>query len=294
MRAIASCAVLLLLVSGPAAAQRQVQDGRPLEPNGFVRIFHLTGSVRVIGWDRDSVAVAGKLGAAERFAFGGGRTGVKIGIEPGLEAPEPAPASYLEVRVPARSHVWIKTSTGDITVTDFSGTLDAYTVTGSIRIAGAPREVTAESMGGDVEVDGDLRWLRAKTAGGDIRLNGSGDDASVSTVSGTIVVASRGFQRGRFESVDGDIRYDGAIPRGAALEFLNHSAQVELVLPARVSAEFSIHTLHGSVENEFGSSRLVTARDLQGKQLTFTVGTFDGTRVEVRNFKGKTILRKKP
>src|SRR5690606_36017566 len=54
-------AIGLLLVAAPAAAQRKVAERLPAAPDGYVRVHNIAGSVKLIGWDRDSVAVTGTV-----------------------------------------------------------------------------------------------------------------------------------------------------------------------------------------------------------------------------------------
>lgn len=292
MRLFLTLTLFPLSLAGPAAAQRKVDERRPVKPDAFIRIWNLAGAVRVAGWEKDTVAVTGTVAAGEKFLFGGTRAGVKLGVEVPMQEEGKAKGSFLEVRVPARSQVWIKSASADITVEGFAGGLDAYSVSGKIRIAGNPREINAESMGGDIEIFGVTPSLRAKSASGSITVNGGGSDATIATVSGSLTLLGGHFQRGRFESIDGGIRYEGPIEKGASLEFLGHSGTIELVLPAKTSSEFAISTFQGEVQNEFGPAKLVTARDLKGKELNFTLGTFNGAHVSVRNFKGKVVVRR--
>ncbi len=60
----------LLLVVGSAAAQQAVEERRPATGDGTVKITVAVGAVRVIGWERDTVAITGTLGAgSERLEF---------------------------------------------------------------------------------------------------------------------------------------------------------------------------------------------------------------------------------
>src|SRR5262249_43398190 len=195
----------------------------------------------------DSIAVTGtrERGAGE-FMMGGGTRGVKIfnGGEQGPAAP-----AQLEVRVPLRSKVWIKGAETDVEVINFNGGLDVYSVTGSIRVGGSPSQGYAESMDGDVEVAATTPWVRAKSAGGKVTLRGVSEDAAASTVSGVIVIEGGRFQRSRFESVSGDIRFEGELDRGGSFQFESHSGAVELRLPSNTAADIDATTFHGEISN---------------------------------------------
>lgn len=281
----------LAALARPAAAQRTLDERYAASPTSFIRIHSLVGSVRVTGWDRDSVHVTGEVRETkqDRFEVYGSYGGSKMGFFGEGTDLEP---SRIEVTVPAGSQVWVKTANADIFVEGLTGGVDLYSVNGRIEVAGQPREVFAESMGGAILVTADTRTVRVKSASGDITLRGTADDAIATTVSGRVLAEGGGFQRARFESVDGDIRYAGPIARAGWLDFINHSGAVDLVLPRDASADFSITMFEGRFEDGFGVRANVGGNKLKGRQLTFTLNE-GGAHVSIRNFKGPTILRGK-
>lgn len=287
-----------LLTAGllaPAAASGQYPVNRrvALAADASIRVFNLVGSIRITGWDKDSLAVTGTLspGAGKLFYFGGGGRGAKLGIE-APDGVEPDGPSNLDVFVPAKSKLWIKAATADIAVTNFSGNLDLYSVSGAIRVAGSPAQVYAESMDGNVEVNGTAPWIRAKTASGSITLTGGGEDVGVTSVSGAIAIQGARVVRGRFESVTGDIRYDGDVERGSSLTFESHSGVIELRLPPGVSADFNVNEFQGKIVNELTGAVARPLRDRGGLELAFTAGQ-GGADVAIRNFKGAVLLLRK-
>lgn len=278
----------------PASAQtqRQLNERVAFRSGGYVRIHNLAGSVHVIGWDRDSVVVTGTVWEtkSDRFMMGASEGGVKMGLwDPDAAAVKP---STLQVRVPRGSHVWIKTGSADISVDGVLGGVDVNSVTGRITVGGTPREVFAESMGGAIDVATNTRTVRVTTASGNISLRGAIVDASARTVSGGLSVASGEFERGRFESVDGDILYSGDIGRGSWLDFINHSGAVEFILPEVAAAEFMISTFEGGLDDRYGVRVTHGGNKLKGREMSFTLGG-GGGHVAVRNFKGLVVLRRK-
>src|SRR5439155_24235893 len=210
--------VLIAMQAVPVAGQQRIDRRVGLAPDASIRVVNLVGSIKVIGWDKDSLVVTGTLpaGAGKFFYFGAGSRAAKLGVEV-PEGPLAGERSDLAVYVPARAKLWIKAATADIEINEFRGGLDLYSVSGSIRVTGNPQQVNAESMDGAIEIDAATPFARVKTASGNITLTGSADDVSATTVGGLILIQDEVFQRGRFESVTGDIRYAGAIPRGASL-----------------------------------------------------------------------------
>lgn len=295
-------AALLLVVAGavlaphlaraqaPASHMRQVSAHRALDPTGMLRIWSLTGSVRIVAWDRDSVAVTGTVPLGQQFFCAGRPAATKCGTDvPPSDDGKVAP-SKLEFHVPRRSQLWVKTASADITVTGFGGDLDAYSVSGTIRVDGAARVINAESMGGDIVVPASAVTLRARTAAGAITASGGAEDAVLTTVSGPITATGGRFQQAHVESIDGAIHWAGAPAIGASLEFLDHGGDVELRLPAASGADIVVSSYRGDIVNALSPARPVDARDMTGKELRLSLPPANGTRISIRNFKGAVRL----
>jgi hypothetical protein len=290
---VALTVAALLVPALPVAAQTRVERRAALKADGFVRIYNMAGSVKVTPWEKDSLLVTGDVvvPAGGDFFFGAMPEGAKLGVWTDLPVKEVKP-SNLDVRVPRNSQVWVKTGSAETFVGDVAGGVDVNSVTGKITITGSPREAYAESLGGDIDIDVTTRSLRARTASGNIRIRGPIRDVTATTVSGNMTVEGDRFERGNFESVDGDIRYFGNIGTASAFEFINHSGTVEFTLPAAASAEFMISTFQGGFEDQFGVRAHVGESKLKGQEISFTVGN-GGGQVTVRNFKGHIVLRRK-
>ena len=277
----------LLLVAADARAQK-IEQGRALAADASVKIFAYAGSVRVHGWDRDSIAVRGSFAGGEhRFHMGGSKTAVKMFVED--DAPRTL-EGHLEVWVPANAKVWVKTEGASIDVRGVSGSVDLNSGTGPIRVSGTMRDLYAEAMDADIELVATAPALRAKTASGAISLSGGGDNVRLTTVSGALRVAATGLERSRFETVTGDISFSGDLSRGTSSSFESHSGRVELTLPRTVSADFDVSTFGGPIENRLTKTRPKTSEKGRTRTLAFSAGD-GGAEVQVRNFKGAVIIR---
>ena len=290
MRRILLVAALIALVAPESSAQTKVNRGLKLNSDGAVRIYNLVGSVRVVGWNRDSVAVRGTLGKGNTLHLGGQGAGMKMFVE-GYDERNPAPAD-IEVSVPARAKVWVKTATASIEVSGVTGSLDLYVVGGNIKVTGNPADVNAEAIDGSISIAGSPAWVRAKSASGDVSINGSSSDVTISTVSGRIDVDGARIERAKFESVTGNIRFAGSFDRGGLVNFDTHGGTIEIGIPASNGADFEVVSIAGKISNRLTSSRPVSGRYGRGAELITTNGN-GGTRVVIKSFKGPvTLLRK--
>ncbi|HXV87128.1 MAG TPA: DUF4097 family beta strand repeat-containing protein [Gemmatimonadales bacterium] len=281
----------LAVVGHSLTAQQRIDRRFPIDADASIRIHHmLPGSVRVTGWERDTIVVTGTAAPGAFFSGGSGR-GAKIGVE-GEMGGGPATASHLEIRVPRRSRVWIKTASADIHAADVVGGLDLYSVSGGVRVTGQAGQVYAESMDGTVDVAAATRWVRVKTAAGLVSLRVAEGDVAASTVSGNIVVEAERLERARLESVTGDIHFAGDFDRGGTFVFETHGGKVELTLPPAVGATFDLSTHHGRILNQLTQAPVQTARDGVGKVASFEAGP-GGADVTVRTFKGDVVVRRR-
>ncbi|CAN5277578.1 DUF4097 family beta strand repeat-containing protein [soil metagenome] len=279
-------ALLLSASVGTAFAQRDVRRGIPIDRQAYIKVYLLHGSVHVVGWDRDSLAVTGTVEKGSLF-FGGSGGSAKLGVweEKGFEAG----TARLEVRVPAASTIWIKSESADVSVSGVTGGLDVYSVTGAVRIEGSLRQLYAESMGGRLDVAASAPSVRLKTAGGAIAFRGGGEDVTISTVSGRIDATAGRPLRARLETVTGDIHFAGGVERGGSLTFQTHSGAVNLGLPSGLDAEISVATFQGDITNGL-DPRKTADRDLRGREVSFLSGR-GGAQIWVRTFSGDVILR---
>jgi hypothetical protein len=283
-------ALLLLGAALPLGAGAQpVLAARAAEPTAGFKIYNPAGTVRVVGWDHDSIVVRGRVGRGEKFFFGGSARGGKLGIAERADGRDSG-ASELVIYLPRRSQLSVKTASADIGGADVSGAF--FTVSGTIHLSGTATSVDAESMSGDVSLDVSAPWVHARTGEGRLLLRGSPQDADVSTVSGTLDVASQAILRGRFASVSGDIHYVGTPPPGAVFEFSNHSGAVDCLLPRGAAGVFELTTMTGDIVNGYTPLRPIVQPG-RGRTLRVDLGGAGG-RVSVRTFRGTIRLRGMP
>jgi len=277
------------LGQAPASGNRFEQRW-PFAADGSVRIVNPAGRIRVIGWDTDSLAVSGR-GPGSLAAAG------TANVRKLVVSGRGGGGTELEVRVPRGARVWVKSASADIDVVGVDGTLDLNSVGGAIHVVGTPADVTAETMGGSVELAGGSGRARVQTVSGDILLRGASVDLGASTLSGTIVVRAAGWQRGgtgvqrgHFESVTGDVRFDGELGRGGIVEVESQSGAVALRVPAATVADFDLLSIGGSITNRLTAD--VAERGRGGGALRFSTGP-GGAQVTVRSFKGSISLEAK-
>ena len=283
---------LLAIGAQDATAQRKINVRYAVVPAGFVRIAAPSGNVQVRGWNRDSLAVSGTVPQAFNVEIT--KQGAKVGIWSD-DAASDAPAQ-ITVYIPARSHLWVKTTSAEIQVRDVSGGLDLFSITGAITVAGVPREVYAESMQGTITlVDVKTATARLKTASGAIRTSGQIADLTAVSVAGAIEIARTSFGRARLESVQGEINFAGAVQPGAVMDVISHAGAITLSLPAHTAADFTFNLYEADLQDEFGiKKRWMMSNKFKAREMTFGVGDRPSARLMIRSFKGPVAIRKLP
>ncbi len=305
MRVLVFTACLLVALTNHALAQKDANVPRAsssravnrtlaVVPDGYIRIFQLTGSVRLQGWDRDSLAITGTVNvpAQGEFVITPGKQGAKVS----LSGPDEARAqpSHLVIRVPRNSQLYVKTQSAQVSVSDFEGRLDVVTVSGNVEVTGRPREIYLETLGGNATLAVDSRLARVKTGTGQVTLRGTIDDATVSTVSGPVISQNLQLKSAHFESVDGKISFSGDLTQPAALEFINHAGDIELALSPRSLVDFRLSTFNGSFRDDWGVSGKWEKGKLEGKDFSFQLGREPVAEISIKNFKGAMILKRRP
>jgi hypothetical protein len=285
---IAGAAVLALLPSA-LVAQKKIERRLPLGMEGAIRISNMVGSVVVHGWNKDTVLVRAALASGDELFSGGTYTGVKMFVESASE--RDAKPSRLEVWVPSRVRLWIKTATASIDVSGVDGGLDLYVVSGTIDVAGNPRELNAEAIDGDIHINATTPWVRAKSATGTIAFQGASADAAFTTVSGPIKVVGGVFERTKIETVTGPVTFSGHLDRSGAFDFDTHSGAIDISIPDRTAASFSVVSIAGKIANSLTRTAPVAGRFGRGAELT-TETRDGGAKVTVRTFKGTVTLRR--
>ncbi len=271
----------VLAAASPTGAQETVDFGRSIAGDAAIKVWNGGGSVRVEGWDADSLAVTGTVDATGggRFFAVAGRNVAKVGVE----GDQAEIGGRLIVRVPTGATIWVRTGSADVMVRNMTGSVDVHTVAGRIEVRSRPTTFYAESMAGDLELHLEAGIARANTATGDITFTGSVQDLALRTVSGAFDITAPDLRRGQFTTVDGDIAFRGAVRTAGALTFETHSGDVAVRLPPSLSADVRLSTFQGEIDVGY-DARPPRVEEGQ-RSLLFEAGA-GGAEVSVRSWSG--------
>jgi len=290
MRTVGALFLAAVIGPGLAWAQHRVDEQRPAAPDARVHIENLGGSIRVIGWDREEVAVKGTLGSgADGLDFSGGPN--RIQIEGDYEHPPHGGNADLEIFVPQGAEVEVEGFSANINVAKVTGQVAASTVNGDITVACDAREIRIETVNGSLDITGKAARVEAESVNGSVKVRGSSGEVEASTVNGELLVDGGTFKRASLGTVNGSIRFVGNLAASASLDIESVGGDVRLVLPADVSADFTIATFSGEIVNDLGPAAEKISRYTSEKELRFSTGS-GGARVSVETLSGTVKLEK--
>ena len=164
VRALAALLPALLLAPKAARAQTPVDMGASAPRGSVVQVRLQSGSVRLTGWDRDSVHVSGLLAPGESWVNRLVNDTVRMraeGMPRGLAAP-----SELEIFVPRTSTLVVRAAAASLVVRDVDRDVDVATAAGNLLVEAVGGGVRAETMQGTLTIIGPNPRVQASTASG--------------------------------------------------------------------------------------------------------------------------------
>ena len=297
----AAVIVALLLVSPCAeGVQRQVSQGGTVDPDAEIEIYNVSGSITIIGWDRDEVRVNATLGeGTDRLDFenDGATVEITVVIESRRRRdPErPVGESHLEIMVPRAATLDVEALASSITVTDVSGAVRMDTSVGQITFAGDSSEIEADTSAGNIEIttSSNMAEIDAENMAGSVTVQLGGGEVAASTVTGNIRVIGGRLSDSSFESTSGGIYFEGEIGPDAELDFENFDGNIDLLIPADTAASFEITTQAGTIDTEFGYEGRRVEQYTAEQEAEFTLGDGADASVSIDTFGGSVTIRKR-
>ena len=287
--------VMILAAAAAARAERPVEESRPVSAGASIDIENVAGSLEISGWDRNELKLTGTLGDdVEALEIEGDDDDlrVEVVIPERMGRDKPDIEAHLELWVPRGCELDVETVSAPITIEAVDGDVEAAAVSGAVTVTGGSASVEAESVSGAVTVSGSSGSVEAESVSGAVRLDDVAGEVEATTVSGGIEVRAGAVRDVELESVSGSIHFDGLFS-GGALEAESHSGNVELVLPADISASFEVETFSGQIQNDLGGPQARRVdRYEPGMSLEFTAGS-GAAQVSVETFSGNIVLKKR-
>jgi len=260
----AACALALAALPAKATIDRVVEKSFSVQPGGALTVRTNGGSIRVESGDVSTVKVVAheRIRASSDAEADDVLKKLNLTIEQsgndvsavaeyekdfGLHWNWPPVSVSFVVTVPARYSADLKTSGGNIAVTDLDGSLHARTSGGNFKIGKISGEVDCTTSGGDVSLAEGRAAVHLSSSGGSIsvghavgptELRTSGGNLRIDSIEGTLVARTSG----------GDIHavFKGALKGACTLD--TSGGQVRAVVDSNAAFKLDASTSGGSVD----------------------------------------------
>jgi DUF4097 and DUF4098 domain-containing protein YvlB len=249
------CLALLLAAGSRAYSQSRIEKDLKLDPSGRLVVEASASDVFVTGKSESGAHVVvtsnrADLGDLFSFRFDEEPGGVRIEVRKRSVQPWPKSLQVrLELQVPTKTSVDIRTGGGDVKVRQLAGDTNLETSGGDVEVSGLAGNLTARTSGGDIELRDLSGDVNVKTSGGDITLENASGRVEARTSGGDVTAAlARGNAKGgEIETSGGDIkvRVDPAV--SLTLDASTSSGEVVSDLPLKITGEISPSRLHATL-----------------------------------------------
>ena len=153
----------------------------------------------------------------------------------------------VEIQMPGKGNVEVKSASGDITVMDTGGSLRIDGASGDIRSKGLNGPVEISSASGDIFVeDATTPSLTIENKAGDVILKQIRGNLNAKTSAGDVSLDDFSGKTVSIESVSGDIRVDLAEPVSGAVNLRTVSGDSKVTMDGG-DCRVSLSTLRGAV-----------------------------------------------
>lgn len=311
------CLLLSFFVATSVSAQQSVNQSLDADPTGVVRIEHVAGEAKIIGWDSAQVKLEGVLGKdTEEFVFERDGNSIDIIVEVKSKrgwggSSRDVDDDDLTIYVPKGSRVRYESVSAEVAITGVLGGTTLEVINGSINAEDLADKVMLASVNGNITLANMQGKLKAETVNGSIFLKGlSGTEIEASAVNGNIFIASS-VQELEVETVNGDIKLQLQEVRELEVETVNGSIDIDmrlapsaevsassvggnisLTLPSDVSAKFEIEVVAGgNIRNSLTDAKAQKAEYGPSRWLNMSTGDANAS-VEIDTVSGTVRLSK--
>ncbi len=251
------CTLVFLLSAGTLAfSASRIEKDLKLEPGGRLVVDAGASDVFVTGRSASGahvVVTSNQDDLEELFTLNFSEEAGAVRVEMRKRALQPWPKHLqvrMEVEVPTRTNLDIRTGGGDVKVSHLEGETNLETSGGDVKASELKGNLNARTSGGDMELRDLTGDISVKTSGGDITLENVHGRVEAHTSGGDVTASlARGNAKGgEIETSGGDIelRLDPAI--NLSLDASTSSGEVTSNLPhLSVTGETSSSRLHGTL-----------------------------------------------
>jgi len=182
--------ILVLFAVHPACAQETIEREFEMSPGEVMDVnLRPGGSIDILGWDEPRAAIRVRIRNADsdafRFDFTETGTGIEIRSE---EVRNVRNVSIVvEIQLPARSDLRLRTAGGGITIRNIEGEIRGSTGGGELTLSNLKGTIRLTTGGGRIELTDSRLDGRVSTGGGSVLLENVEGDIDATSGGGNVV-----------------------------------------------------------------------------------------------------------
>ncbi|HEY7683288.1 MAG TPA: DUF4097 family beta strand repeat-containing protein [Gemmatimonadales bacterium] len=275
--------LFLFALLGATTALSSTDTIIPVRGGSRLELSSAEGGITVQTWGRAAIRVQADHDEDTRIDIDQGGRAINLRARGRYGPPEVT----WRLTIPADMALDLATRSGDVSISGTKGEVSVSTVEGNITVEGGGGFVSLQSIEGDVALTGSAGRISVTTVDGGITIREATGSVRVTATDGDIVLEN--IESGDLEvtTVDGDIRFSGAIRAGGRYRLSSHDGDVTVIAPV-INAEVSISSFSGDFESDYPVT--FTGPNPRGR-MNFTLGS-GGGRLELESFDGTIALRK--
>ncbi len=237
---------VLTVFASPTAlsAQTPVDVGASTRANSVTHVRLQSGSVRITGWQYDSVHVSGRLAPGESWVIRADGDTMRLraeGLPRGLAAP-----SELQIYVPMSSPLVVRAAAASLVVSEFDRDVDVATAAGNLLVESVRGAVRGETMQGTLTVIGPVPRVEASTASGALLVSVPYDTINevvyARRASGIDTPQEKAFGQVVLRTISGRITFDAPVVDSASIYAVRGDVRVVTAPSVRGVVNVAVHT----------------------------------------------------
>ena len=171
------------------------------------------------------------------------------------------------LKVPKGTEIEFSSASGDLTISNVSGSVEASTASGDITVENSEGEIDISSASGDIEISEAKGELSVSTASGDVKAYNVNGEIELSTASGDIKV-KKSYGGLDLSTASGDIDAKG-VTLNEEGSFSAASGDIEVSLAKTAEYDIEVSTASGDAILDYSGNELrgyfeLTARKDKG------------------------------
>ncbi len=293
--AVAAATCTALLVAAPVV---RAGDGRSIDrkvtatATSTIEINNVSGSVEVVGWDRNEVHVLGTIGRdVERVDIISEADRVRVLVVLPRKRNLRSSSADLAIRMPRTATLDCSVVSADVTSTGLLGDQEIGTVSGEITADIGGADIGIKTVSGDVRLRGNGKPanIDVSTVSGNLRLDRAAGALEVVTVSGDLELELGNMSVLRVRTTSGDLEARAHLKRDARVSMETVSGELRMTFPSEAGFTTDIESFSGDIGGCFKSGVRRVSKYGPGSRLEIKHG--DGSaRIRAKSLSGDITL----